>query len=251
MRCQYYCILVLLFILFLSSCGSNSGNDRIIVNNEFSTAIDTMILKCQDLDGLGPFVLGKTTKKEITNEMAKFGFPSIGFTNLYSSVWGMEDKEIVRTLDTNNEISRMYYISKYEIGTLKFSRLNLAFLRDTLIAIDFLPDLNSRSAVINHYIEKYGNGDGHEIIDIPKTDKYDKQYYLRDIHHTWYNLNLVFTVSFFEESGPNVKPVFPESKFLMRTNDTRLEEFLSIQAKVIEDVKMKGKEDVRKSLEAL
>ena len=89
--------------------------------------------------------------------------------NWYNGHWGVQDFELEKWLNTkypsikqfNVEVRSDVFANKYSLGDIEFRNLDLAFYNDKLVAVFFELDYDTdEQEVLNHYIEKYGEGIG-------------------------------------------------------------------------------------------
>lgn len=163
--------LALLLILGVISCNSNGGkksaDSSSIVEETYSTPIDSVYTQCQDLKGLGVFEIDKTTWREVmSNKQMKID-KAFRKTDWDSGYWKCADFLSGKWFEQhtgrikqfiNNDYG--FTMQGYTIGDIKFQELDFAFLDDVLVAIyfEFPSELNEKC--LNHYIEKFGKGNG-------------------------------------------------------------------------------------------
>lgn len=246
----------LLLIITSCSCNQNQyqklpdGTIRKpeIVNEYFSETPDSMLIKCQDLHGFGPFIIGKTTFKEASRQTKIFPYETNrnDFYGSYS-LWSIDDYDIAHLMENDKRIKRLDGSLKFKIGELEFNDIVLAFYNDTLVAITFDPEYDEQ--ILKHYINEYGNGDGHKIIENYFYKDYSKDRYYSNIEHTWYNKNVKFTYKYyFKNSG--TRTVY-EEEFLMIDNTGKFEKFLEIQQSIVNAAHAKEKDALQESFDLL
>ncbi len=157
-------LLLLMGVTSLISCISNQSN----VHKVYDTPLDSLYLQCADLKGVGMFEIGmpwnavmssKTLRIDSWDKRVKW----------YNGHWGVHDFDMEKWLISNYpaikqynvEVSSDVFAKKYTLGDIQFRHLDLAFLNDKLVAAYFEFDSDkSVHEVLNHYIEKYGEGLG-------------------------------------------------------------------------------------------
>ena len=166
----------LLLVLAVISCSVQADKPEII-DESYDPTDEELFAACADLQGVGQFIIGKTTfknalnDKDYTNSSSSFARKS----NLYNGHWGHDFWETKKD-DISNSFEKEEWIAKeaqgrikqlqpqftgIKIGDLEFDKFDMAFLNDTLVAVFFYPDDKNETDVIDHYKEKYGNGRGH------------------------------------------------------------------------------------------
>lgn len=220
-----------------------------IVSEYFSVPADSMIIKCQDLHGFGPLSIGKTTFSEASKLRDIFPYES-NKNSFYSTygLWGTGEYDIAKRLEKNQSIKRLESAISFKIGELKFNKITLAFYNDILVAIAFDPEYEDQ--ILNYYIGKFGNGDGHRIIKDYFYKDYTKDKYYHNVEHTWYNNNVKFTYKEHVQSGPNIRSRFEED-FLMTDNTGNFEKFLDVLQSVINSAHEQETESIQKSFDLL
>jgi hypothetical protein len=166
----------LLLVLVVLSCNVQVDKPETI-NEVYEPTDEELFAACADLQGIGQFIIGKTTFKNVLNDK-DFKNSSSSFdreTNLYNGHWGYDfwktknddissgfDKRKWIEKEAKGRIKQLIpQFSGIKIGDLDFDKFDMAFLNDTLVAIYFYPDDKIETDVIDHYKEKYGNGRGH------------------------------------------------------------------------------------------
>lgn len=247
-----------LFLLFcITSCNINQyqklPNGKIrkpeIVNELFSTPSDSMIMKCQDLDGFGPFIIGKTTFKEASKHKEIFQYNDYKNSFYgYAGSWATSNDDIVKQLESSTKIKRLESRRPFKIGELKFNNITLAFYNDTLVGIVFEPEYGEE--ILNHYIQKYGNGDGHKILKNYFYKDYTKDKYYHDIEHSWYNNVVSFSCKEYFEKNPESRSIV-SSEFIMTDRTGRFEDFIQEYNSIINSQKEQKEESKNKSFDLL
>lgn len=244
-----------LFYLFLliciTSCNINQyqklpdGKIRKpeIVNELYSTPSDSMIIKCQDLDGFGPFIIGKTTFKKASKHKEIFQYDNCKNSFYgYAGSWATSNDDIAKQLESSTKIKRLESSLPFKIGELKFNNIILAFYNDTLVGIVFEPEYGEK--ILNHYIQKYGNGDGHKILKNYFYKDYKKDKYYHDVEHSWYNNVVLFTYKEYFRRDPNSRTI-SSTEFLMTDRTGKFDEFINEYS----SIKTSNKDQKNKAIE--
>lgn len=154
--------------LSISSCQGSVSKTADITDEVYAIPHDSLYVICKDLSGLNDFRIGMTLKQvkatDLYRSQVRYSLPTE--ITFYSGRWKYREYTSFKKADwiTKNckgEIKQMVpqVIGKFKIGELEFRDMNLAFLHDTLVAIYFYPE-NKETYILNHYKEKYGNGNG-------------------------------------------------------------------------------------------
>lgn len=167
----------LLFSLVLVALSCDVQVDKPeIVNESFEPTDEELFTACADLRGVGQFVIGKTTYKNVINDKDYKNSSGVfnKQSNFYNGHWGLDfwrttnddtsgafKKKDWMEKEAKGHIKQLTPFSGIKIGDLDFDKFDMAFLNDTLVAIYFYPEDNMESDIINHYKEKYGDGRGH------------------------------------------------------------------------------------------
>lgn len=152
---------VFVFTFLFNSCMRMPDTD--LVDEQYTPTDEELFLTCADLKGVGKFIIGSSTFKQIVNdpELKKRHYLK---SNLISGYWGFGYNKHKHSdwIDkiAGKTVKQLHFSSNVHIGDLEFSEFDMAFLNDTLVAIKFWPFYSCENAVINHYKEKYGNGRG-------------------------------------------------------------------------------------------
>lgn len=169
-----------LFIVFVSvlSCTFEAP---VSLSEEYNPTDEELFPACSDLQGVGQFIVGKSTYKTVINDpdyQINVGvLSSSRESNFFNGHWGYafwDDSEssIGVSLDKSRLIEKeskgriKQLITRTSghsitIGGLEFKEFDMAFLNDTLVAIYFEPTTEIEDKVIMHYKQKYGDGRGH------------------------------------------------------------------------------------------
>lgn len=167
---------VLSAIIILQACNYEADKPE-IVNEVYDPTDEELFAACADLQGIGQFIIGKTTFKQVLNDK-DYKASTSEFdrrTNLYNGHWGNDywksqgdnisnsyEKAKWIENEAKNKVKQLNGIfTGTKVGDLKFEKFDMAFLNDTLVAIWFYPDKEIEDDIIEHYKEKYGDGRGH------------------------------------------------------------------------------------------
>lgn len=249
-----YLPFIAIAIIAVTSCSpyQRDANGKIrkpeLVNETFQTSKDSMLIKCADLKGFGPFIIGKTTFKKASKESKIFPYGANNSFYGLSGSWASSDDDISKKLEKDNRIKRLKGNHSFNIGELKFHDITLAFYNDTLVAISFDPEYDDQ--ILNYYLGKYGNGNGHKIIQDYFYKDYNKDRYYHDIAHTWYNEKVNFSYKEYFKSGPNIR-TFTSNEFLMNDNTGKFEKFLEIRQSILDSEKEIEKTQLQESYDML
>ena len=218
------------FILFLSAffilqaCNDETSKPETI-NDVFEPTDEDLYAACADLQGIGQFVIGKTTFKQVLNDK-DFKNVTTEFlrkSNLYNGHWGFDfwHSMYENSAKSTGKASWMENASKgkvkqlhtgitsKKIAGLEFDTFDMAFLNDTLVAIWFYPKREIANDVIGHYKEKYGDGRGHYKYHFSRFKKGDEYYGTKDLdeRRSWENeeIALDYVNKEYYHSEPNQK----------------------------------------------
>lgn len=216
----------LLAALTLQACNVEADKPEVI-DQTFDPTDEELYAACADLQGIGQFVIGKTTFKQVLNDKdyKKATSEFDRRTNLYNGHWGNDywkgpDDNISNSYEkakwiekeSKNQLKQLYIsIGGINVGDLKFEKFDMAFLNDTLVAIWYYPDGDIEDEVIEHYKEKYGDGRGHYKYthsrikvgdDLTATETTDEA-------RTWANENVAidYVKDHYFHTEPGSKPV--------------------------------------------
>lgn len=144
-----------------------------LIDETYSPSQDSLYAACADITGFGPFTIDKMTFKQYLNSKdIKVGSYS-RTPSFYSGHWG---QGTFKDSDTRFDLSR-HLIKKgfkqvdfattggeFVVGDVKMDKIEAVFWNDVLVGIyvDVTYDHfeNHTSKLLEHYIEKYGNGQG-------------------------------------------------------------------------------------------
>ena len=155
---------LLFFILFALIFAISCVNKPIIVNKTFSPEQHELFSQCSGLKGIGDFIVGETTYKQVLRSKLYSG--QYIFDGFYNGYWGIANEiggfgnhEKANWISKNSPAIRQIAtpIGGVTIGQIQLSRFDLAFYNDILAAIYYEDE---KSLLHNHYIEKYGDGRG-------------------------------------------------------------------------------------------
>lgn len=150
--------------LSISSCQGSVSKIADITDEVYAIPHDSLYVICKDLSGLNDFRIGMTLKQVKATKL--YRSQNYIYTDNFSFIsgkWKYYDHKACDWIIKNckGEIKQLHPMTSgnFKIGDLEFSKMDLAFLHDTLVAVCFYPD-KQRETVLNHYKEKYGNGNG-------------------------------------------------------------------------------------------
>lgn len=224
---RLYLILVGLSIV---ACGSNPSVAPTVIDEKYEPTDEELYAACAELQGVGQFIIGKTTFKQVLADKDFKKVATSSFdrqSNMYNGHWGSDfwkGKGVDYELPGSPKAKWMESKAKphlkqlpssafsgLTIGELKFSPFDMAFLNDTLVAIFFYPDSKIEDEVISHYKEKYGNGRGKLYsYDLTKSDSQSNLTSTQTLDevHSWENerVALVYEKHKYFHMEPNLKP---------------------------------------------
>jgi len=174
--------LFIFLIMLLVSCGSNTssksqrqGSSDPSVSEKYEPSDEELYAACADLKGIGPYLIGSKFTSILNNKEYRSNTSSYNReSDLYYGHWGQDfwagkgyksyeekrEKEKFIVKEARGKIKQLHCNSDFKIGDIKFTEFDMAFLNDTLVAISFMPEYNEIKSVLQHFIEKYGNGRG-------------------------------------------------------------------------------------------
>ena len=261
---------ITLAALTLWACNVEAEKPEVI-DQTFDPTDEELFEACADLQGIGQFVIGKTTFKQALNDKDYRGATSEfdRRTNLYNGHWGNSfwkglDDNISNSYDKakwiekecKNELKQLCIgISGMKVGDLKFDKFDMAFLNDTLVAIWFYPEDDIEEDIIDHYKEKYGDGRGHYKYtcsrikvgdDLTATETTDEA-------RTWANekVALDYKKDHYFHTEPGSKPVgYYEDSMIIYSSGRYpvFEQRLKDLAKQYDDNRNKDKKDALNAL---
>ncbi len=227
MKKIYYTLLVVVAV----SCGSDTTVKPTVVDEVFEPTDSDLYESCAELQGVGQFIIGKTTFKQV---LADKEFKKVASSyyerqsNIYNGHWGSDfwkgkNPELVlpgsskaKWMETKAGKKLKQLPSSpftgLSIGDLKFDPFDMAFLNDTLVAIFFYPEDIIEDEVLSHYKEKYGNGRGKFYsYDLTTSDKNSNLTVNKtlDEKRSWENENvaLVYEKHEYFHMEPNREPI--------------------------------------------
>lgn len=146
------------FAIALAACNS-LGNAPTIIDEKFDPTLDSLYIQCKDLKGFGDLLIGKVTYRQVRKDKGITLSPILfdTYTDFYNGFWGeSSSRELANYIEDNATEIKQFQIGKYKVGELTIDDVDLAFYRDTLVAISF--DCNDK--LLEHYKSKYGSGKG-------------------------------------------------------------------------------------------
>ncbi|SKC36816.1 hypothetical protein SAMN06298215_0397 [Bacteroidales bacterium WCE2008] len=202
-------IFLSLICIIIVSCGSNPSGTHTVTDEKYDPTDEELYAACAELKGVGQFIIGKTTFKQVLNDK---DFKKVATTiydrqsNMYNGHWGIDfwnKKGENHVLPGDPKVKWMKSktgsrlkqlpsspLTGITLGMLKFEPFDMAFLNDTLVAIFFYPDDKIEDKVIAHYKEKYGNGRGKLYsFDLTKSNSNSNLTVIQVIEekHSWEN----------------------------------------------------------------
>ena len=197
-------IWLLSVVISIQACFSQTDKPE-IVNETFEPADAELYAACVDLQGVGQFVIGKTTFKQVLSdkEFNAFATEFDRESNLFNGHWGFDFWHSMYESSTQStgkahwietsskgKVKQLYGgVTGKKLIDLEFEKFDMAFLNDTLVAIWFYPKREIEKEVIVHYKEKYGDGRGHYKYLHTRYKRGDKYYGTTDLDEarTWEN----------------------------------------------------------------
>ena len=228
-------ILFILFVITLAACNS-IGTKPTITDEAFNPSIDSLYAQCQELKGLGNLQIGKTTLRQVKRDkgitMPEF-MRSPSFINGHWGISALSNYELGEYLDKKATSIKQFQISdcihKYKIGEIEIEDVCLAFYRDTLVAISF----DCTGDILNHYIEKYGNGKGNKYTYSFVKGKYGTPNFTFESKHienrTWANerVTMEYKYHWEQRTAPNERDRILSSESCIISSNSRYDLFLS------------------------
>lgn len=150
--------LFLFLVIALASCNS-VGNAPTVIDEKFDPTLDSLYIQCKDLKGIGELRIGKVTYRQVKKDKGITLSPILfdTYTNFYNGFWGESSSmELANYIEDNATKIKQFHVGKYKVGELTIDDVDLAFYRDTLVAISF----DCSDKLLEHYKSKYGNGKG-------------------------------------------------------------------------------------------
>lgn len=232
-------VFLILFSIMAISCNSNASNgvDESIT---YDQNVDSMKNRCRELSGVGDFKIGKTTFKEASKSKlfkSYYGPVKSNFSGV--SKWGSDDDVIRKKLNEDHRV-KMLFNNGYglRIGDISLWSIALAFFRDTLVAVDFKPEMEE--AMLKHYEEKYGEGVGSKKYQSSFPNRGKDIVVTESTKRFWYNESV--EISYRKESHLNSQrrwEDYHDEYFLVYDCTGRYTLFLA----TVEDIKKKGQEE--------
>ena len=266
-------LIVLSAIIILQACNYEADKPE-IVNEVYDPTDEELFAACSDLQGIGQYVIGKTTFKQVLNDK-EYRDGTLSFdreSNLYNGHWGQEywnkkgyhlpndlDKANWMEKESRGRIKQLNSrLTCFNVGSLDFDKFDMAFLNDTLVAIWYYPKREFVKDVLNHYKEKYGNGRGHlnsyesrsmigdDVNTLVATSKLDEM-------HTWENaiVALDYVMDEYFHTEPNQKPTSHYNHSYLIYSKSRYPVFETLLMELSEQFDSIQQEDKKKSLDVL
>lgn len=165
-------ISIVLTMAVFSACDVSKPKVTLI-DETYSPSQDSLYAACADLTGFGPFAIDKMTYKQYLNSKDITVGSYSRTPSFYSGHWG---QGTFKDSDTRFDLSR-HLIKKgfkqvdfattgceFVVGDVKMDKIEAVFWNDILVGIyvDITYDHygNHTNKLLEHYIEKYGNGQG-------------------------------------------------------------------------------------------
>ena len=145
-------ILFLFLIIALASCNS-VGNAPTVIDEKFDPTLDSLYILCKDLKGIGELRIGKVTYRQVKKDKGITLSPILfdTYTNFYNGYWGESSSmELANHIEDNATKIKQFHVGKYKVGELTIDDVDLAFYRDTLVAISF----DCSDKLLEHYKSK-------------------------------------------------------------------------------------------------
>lgn len=210
------------------------------VNESYSETDDSLIVRCSSLKGLGPLVIGNTTLSDISPSKLNYSYKKEGFN---MSHWLSADSELSAVLN-NVTIVDCIELAKFKVGEIEVGDVDLAFYDGKLVAIAF-----SNGSLLEHYLSKYGNGNGHKYVNNFLYKDYTKDRYHHEEEHLWYNNSVQMTYTDIYKNERAHVNIYDE--FVISDRTGQYESFLSTINKVKKEYYDKKKALKTESLDML
>lgn len=261
---------ILIALLAIQACNTQTSQPEII-NEVYEPTDEELYEACAELQGIGQFVIGKTTFKQVLNdkEFKAATFESDRESNLYNGHWGIDfwksksgsvstqlDKAHWMKQASKGKVKQLYCSgSGKKFANLEFDKFDMAFLNDTLVAIWFYPKREIVKDVIGHYKDKYGNGRGHYKYLHTRYKRGDKYYGTTDTDEvrTWDNGKVVleYVNRDYFKSEPNVEAKSYFNHTLLISSKNRYPVFVETLNGLAEQFDNEQKETKKDALNAL
>ena len=250
-------VLFIFVYLVIASCGSQPGNNPTTINETYDPSDEELFVACSDLRGVGQYVIGKSTFSSVIKDKEYRSQKSYDYnrSNLYNGHWGnsfwrnpfgkVDEMEQARYIEKESKgrVKQLENTFGFKVGELEFDHFDMAFLNDTLVAIWYYP--KAETMVVNHYLEKYGNGKGKKYHHETRTKGLNGEVYGTTKHdevHVWENetvaLEYIKTEDF--RHLPNQKTHYDGKKTMLLYSKSRYpvyEQLLKEYAKKFEELK--------------
>ena len=168
-----YRILCLIFSMTAFAACDISKPKVTVINESYVPSQDSLYAACADITGFGPFTIDKMTYKQYLNSKDITIDRILRSPSFYNGHWAqgtMKDSEVRFDLSrhlVNKGFKQVEFASsgsKFVVGDIKMDKIDAVFWHDVLVGlfVDVTYDHfeNHTSKLLEHYIEKYGNGDG-------------------------------------------------------------------------------------------
>lgn len=222
------------FLLIIVSCQS-SHNPYSGEELTFDQNLDSMLIRCQQLRGIGDLEVNRTTFKEAVKSnilrLQSYDQKS-NFWNF--SLWGVQDDDISKYLNGSKVVKMLH--SNYhdmKVGEVEIEKIALAFYQDTLVAIDFLPKL--REKMKEHYNQKYGEGKGYYRKNSYVPNDISRMRIDEEGRIDWWNDSISLTYFIDSHLDKQLGKFRHEEYFLIADRTGRYEQFNSEIAKAKEE----------------
>ena len=166
-------ILSTIFIVTAIAACDFSQPKVTVIDETYSPSIDSLYAACSDITGFGPFAIDKMTYKQYLNSKDIKIDRILRSPSFYNGHWSQAP---LKDSDTRFDLSRHLVNrgfkqvefassgSEFIVGDIKMDKIDAVFWNDVLVGIyvDVSYDLtgNHTYKLLEHYIEKYGNGQG-------------------------------------------------------------------------------------------
>ena len=223
-------ISLIAFLLTIVSCKSSlnpySGEEL-----AFDQNLDSMLIRCRELRGIGNLEVNRTTFKEAVKSnilrLQSYDQKS-NFWNF--SLWGVRDDGISKYLN-GSKVVKMLHSNYYgiKVGEVEIEKIALAFYRDTLVAIEFLPKL--RDKMKEHYTQKYGEGKGYYRKNSYVPNDISRMKIDEEGRIDWWNDSISLTYYIDSHLDKQLGEFWNEEYFLIADRTGRYDLFISEIAK--------------------
>ena len=255
---KHFTIFIVIVMLALSC--ETQVEKPIHINEQYNPTEEELFTACSELRGVGQYIIGVTTFSSVSKDKEYRAQNPYDYnrSNYYNGHWGhsfwarygssvndeMEQSHYIEK-EAGNIVKQMSNFGSFKIGELEFDCFDMAFLNDTLVAIWFFP--KDEKKVVEHYIEKYGEGRGEKYYYERRTRNLKGEYsgtIKHDEKHIWENdavaLEYIHKEDF--QSSPNKQTHFSSFHSMLIYSKSRypiFEEVLKNTAKQFVDLKEK------------